>query len=80
MIGKARQVTETLVVSQRCLAERVSRWDMNRWAIWRIADILECPDDSVPRLFYAQTALDAIEMIEAFERIMDSQQAIKEQS
>jgi len=57
-----------LVVSDNFLAELVSKWSIRRWAIWKIADILNREDAEC--VFYAQSQNDAAAMIECFERAM----------
>jgi hypothetical protein len=63
----ARRVSETLVVSDQYIAERVGRWGVRQWKIWRLKDVLMRPPPPIPVFFYAQTGHDAIQMIEHFE-------------
>ena len=60
--------SETLIVTEKFIAERTSRFGLRRWMIWRISDITALHNGPAPVVFYAQTGHDALAMIEAFER------------
>jgi hypothetical protein len=66
--------SETLIISQHFLAERVRRWGIYQWKICRIEDILANVNNhsSRPSVFCAQTGHDALMMIEALEELADA--------
>lgn len=73
----AERKSETLIISEHYMAERVRYWGLYRWKIWRIADILDGPKDvDVPVVFCAQSGLDALEMIKTFEEKWPQPEAV----